>query len=457
MSNNAILNPVERKSILFIGDFLIVGFALRNFILRAIDYQDNETLLIKVLIFILGIIAYFTIAYILDLYNLEKVPKPLTTVAIRVFTIAFIFTVAEFIITTIIFDFAYWRVHLAVFTIFCPIQLVLWRLLFNYVFKFVPVSKNVLYLYDKTTEDTLGRNISLINGVDDKETYHKVVSTYLNNEIPESEKELVELEKKIDSWIINTRNYNHFSSNMERRMVNSILDGKEIITYTSFYENIYEALPIDSHNDSIYEVLQLKNKKIRYVQSIVSFCFNFVLAFFTGLAFFSVVPFVFVMNLFFNRGPLFYTQLRVGKHGKEYKVYKFRSMVVDAESKGAKMATKNDARITKFGKILRKFRIDELPQILSVIEGNMVFIGPRPERKVFVDKLNEVTPFYNVRHLVKPGITGWAQVKYKYGENMEDSIRKLEYDLYYIKNKSVVLDVRIIFKTVTTILFSRGV
>lgn len=138
-------------------------------------------------------------------------------------------------------------------------------------------------------------------------------------------------------------------------------------------------------------------------------------------------------------------------------MFKFRSMVVDAEKKGAKMATKNDARVTKFGKVLRKFRVDELPQVWSIIRGDMSFIGPRPERKVFVDKLNEVTPFYNVRHLVKPGISGWAQVKYKYGENLEDSIRKLEYDLYYIKNKSIVLDLRIIFKTLSTILFSRGI
>lgn len=132
-------------------------------------------------------------------------------------------------------------------------------------------------------------------------------------------------------------------------------------------------------------------------------------------------------------------------------------MVVNAEKYGAKMATKNDTRITPFGKVLRMFRIDELPQVISIIKGDMQFIGPRPERKVFVDELNSILPFYNVRHLIKPGVTGWAQVKYKYGENFEDSIRKLEYDLYYIKNRSFTLDLRIIFKTITTVLFSRGV
>ena len=161
--------------------------------------------------------------------------------------------------------------------------------------------------------------------------------------------------------------------------------------------------------------------------------------------------------MFLNRGPLFYTQKRVGQYGNEFKIYKFRSMIVNAEREGAKMATLNDDRITPFGKFLRIFRLDELPQVISIIKGDMQFIGPRPERKVFVNQLKEIEPFYNVRHLIKPGITGWAQVKYKYGENLEDSIRKLEYDLYYIKNQSASLDLRIIFKTITTILFSRGI
>jgi lipopolysaccharide/colanic/teichoic acid biosynthesis glycosyltransferase len=321
----------------------------------------------------------------------------------------------------------------------------------------VPTVKRVLYIYDASTKDSLQKNVDNINGEEGNETYYKVVSTYLNSDDSDPISENKLLENNIDSLIINTRSYNHFSKQMENMLVNSLLSGKEVLTYTSFYESTYEALPIDSHNDSLYEVLQLSNNKIHYIQGIANFTFNFFLTFVSGLAFLLSIPFVFLLNIFLNPGPLFYTQLRVGKHGKEYKVFKFRSMVVDAEKKGAKMATKNDARVTKFGKVLRKFRVDELPQVWSIIRGDMSFIGPRPERKVFVDKLNEVTPFYNVRHLVKPGISGWAQVKYKYGENLEDSIRKLEYDLYYIKNKSIVLDLRIIFKTLSTILFSRGI
>ena len=457
MAKQTILNTLERKSILILGDFLIVAFALRNYVLRAIDYQDRGTVIIQILIFLIGFVSYAMLGYVLDHYNLEKITKSKTISKIRALGVAFLFTLLVIIITTILFDFAYWRTHLLVFMIFFPIQLVLWREIFNYIFKFVPTVKNVLYLYDGSTQESMEKNIELINGID-KNTYYNVIDSYMHKEnyLPDPEK----IEKdgqKIDAWIINTRSYNHFSAEMERNMVNAILTGKEIITFTSFYETVYEALPITSHNDSLYEILKLKNSKLRYVQTIVSFNFNLILTLITGLAFALVTPFVFVLNFFFNKGPLFYTQLRVGRYGREYTIYKFRSMVTNAESKGAQMAKKNDTRITAFGKILRKFRIDELPQILSVIKGDMVFIGPRPERKVFVDKLMEVTPFYNVRHLVRPGITGWAQVKYKYGENLEDSIRKLEYDLYYIKNKSVALDIRIIFKTLTTILFSRGV
>ncbi|CAN0603848.1 unnamed protein product, partial [Ectocarpus sp. 12 AP-2014] len=201
-------------------------------------------------------------------------------------------------------------------------------------------------------------------------------------------------------------------------LLKSILNGKEVLSYTSFYENVYEAMPVRSHYHSFYELLQLKNKKIRYLQVIFSFIVNFVLSFFIGIIFFLICPIVWGLNFFLNRGPLFYTQLRVGQYGKEFKIYKFRSMVIDAEKAGAKMASKNDNRVTPFGRVLRTFRVDELPQILSVIQGNMTFIGPRPERRVFVEQLDEMMPFYSIRHLYKPGITGWAQVKYKYGEDL---------------------------------------
>jgi len=155
-------------------------------------------------------------------------------------------------------------------------------------------------------------------------------------------------------------------------------------------------------------------------------------------------------------GPVFYLQERVGKRGKTFKVIKFRSMGQDAEKGGAVWAQGKDIRVTRVGGFIRKVRIDELPQLINVLKGEMSFVGPRPERPVFVKELSEKIPYYAIRHNVKPGITGWAQVCYPYGASVEDSLRKLEYDLYYMKHISIFLDVIIIFKTVKTVLFGTG-
>jgi lipopolysaccharide/colanic/teichoic acid biosynthesis glycosyltransferase len=163
-----------------------------------------------------------------------------------------------------------------------------------------------------------------------------------------------------------------------------------------------------------------------------------------------------VLNLFINKGDLFYTQQRVGRNGKLFKIYKFRSMVQDAEANGAVFAIVNDSRVTAFGRFLRKSRLDEIPQFLNILRGEMAIIGPRPERPVFVDEITEKMPYYKIRHVIKPGLTGWAQVCYPYGSSIEDSLMKLQYDLYYIKHRSVILDIEIVSKTLSTVLFFRG-
>jgi len=154
--------------------------------------------------------------------------------------------------------------------------------------------------------------------------------------------------------------------------------------------------------------------------------------------------------------PIFYSQERVGLNGKTFKVHKFRSMGTDAEKGGAVWAKQNDDRVTRVGAFIRKVRIDELPQIFNVLSGEMAFVGPRPERPIFVDQLAEAIPFYHERHRTKPGITGWAQLCFAYADNEEDSREKLRYDLYYIKNRSLLLDILIILQTVEVVLFKKG-
>lgn len=158
-----------------------------------------------------------------------------------------------------------------------------------------------------------------------------------------------------------------------------------------------------------------------------------------------------------SKGDIFYRQERVGKNGKSFNVIKFRSMKTDAEKDGKPIwATTDDDRATRVGRIIRLIRIDEIPQFWNIIKGEMSFVGPRPERPHFVSQLAEEIPFYEHRHLVAPGLTGWAQIKYPYGASVEDARRKLQYDLYYIKNQSLALDLVIVFETVKTVLFGRG-
>ena len=158
-----------------------------------------------------------------------------------------------------------------------------------------------------------------------------------------------------------------------------------------------------------------------------------------------------------SRGPVFYRQQRVGKNGVPFTLYKFRSMVDHAESEtGAVWAAKDDPRVTLLGRWLRKLRLDELPQLFNVLKGDMSIVGPRPERPEFVSEFEKRIPFYQQRHCIKPGITGWAQINHNYGDSMEDAIAKLEYDLYYIKNLAPVLDALIMFHTAKVMLLSRG-
>jgi sugar transferase (PEP-CTERM system associated) len=158
-----------------------------------------------------------------------------------------------------------------------------------------------------------------------------------------------------------------------------------------------------------------------------------------------------------SRGPVFYRQERVGLNGRIFRVWKFRSMVIDAEKDGVpRWASAKDSRVTRVGKFIRATRIDEIPQIINVLKGDMSFIGPRPERPYFVQQLRREIPYYDLRHRVKPGITGWAQVNYRYGESIEDARQKLAYDLYYVKNNDVFLDMAILVQTVRVILFAHG-
>jgi exopolysaccharide biosynthesis polyprenyl glycosylphosphotransferase len=170
-----------------------------------------------------------------------------------------------------------------------------------------------------------------------------------------------------------------------------------------------------------------------------------------------LLPFVILVIKLTSRGPAFYHQKRVGRDGRVYECYKFRTMRADAEAdSGPTWTGDEDPRITGVGKVLRLSRMDEIPQLWNVLRGDMSLVGPRPERPEFVDRLSKEIPYYYLRHTVRPGITGWAQIRYKYGNSVEDAKEKLRYDLFYIKNMSAGLDVLVFFQTIKIILLGRG-
>ena len=174
------------------------------------------------------------------------------------------------------------------------------------------------------------------------------------------------------------------------------------------------------------------------------------------LLFLPVFPFVALLVKLSSPGPIFFRQERVGLNGKVFKLSKFRTMVVNAEAGGAQWAQKNDPRVTRIGQFLRKTRLDEVPQLWNVLRGEMGFVGPRPERPEFVSWLTEELPFYEVRHMIHPGLTGWAQIRYGYGATLEESREKLAYDLYYVKHQTLGLDLLIMFETIKTVIRRRG-
>jgi sugar transferase (PEP-CTERM system associated) len=168
------------------------------------------------------------------------------------------------------------------------------------------------------------------------------------------------------------------------------------------------------------------------------------------------LPLIILMVRLSSPGPILFSQTRVGQRGRLFTAYKFRTMRKDAEAQGAVWATKDDPRVTTAGRIMRNTRIDEIPQLWNVLRGEMAFVGPRPERPEFVQWLSREIPFYDLRHMIRPGITGWAQVRYRYGASLEETKRKLEYDLYYVKHQSIGLDLLIMFETIKTIILRRG-
>lgn len=227
--------------------------------------------------------------------------------------------------------------------------------------------------------------------------------------------------------------------------------GIKFMDITKAYEKILEKIPSNQIDDVwlITEIGTVKNKIYDLVKRFLEVIFS--LSLFIILS--PILLIIFILIKIEDGGPFIYSQVRTGKMGKNFLIYKIRSMIRDSEKNGAEWAKDKDPRITKIGKFLRNSHLDESMQLINIIKGDISIVGPRPERPEFVKNLIVDIKNYNLRHIIKPGITGWAQINYKYGNTTEDSKQKFEYDLYYIKNRNMIMDIEIIARTIKTIFF----
>ena len=310
----------------------------------------------------------------------------------------------------------------------------------------------------------------LIQGLENIDPHYKIIG-YVSADLeansdfkhhhfvqPINKNDLASFVKKngIAEIVIASQKTAGITAELYQQLIQVLESGRLIREYTQVYESKTYRIPVQYIERDFYRFFPFsRNNHNKLYLTIIRF-FEIAVSI-LGLVFcLAFIPFIAMINAIGNKGALFYTQNRVGKNGIVFSIFKFRSMKNNSESSGAIFSTNGDTRITAFGKFMRKTRVDEFPQFLNVLKGDMALIGPRPERPFFVKEISALMPFYETRHIIKPGLTGWAQVNYSYGESIDDSLIKLQYDLYYIKHRSFYLDFNIALKTITTVLFYRG-
>lgn len=340
--------------------------------------------------------------------------------------------------------------------------LFIWRMIYVRFFASNRFVKKVILVCDHDQAK------ELVEGLTSVDPHYRVLG-FVNSDSSSSNSEKLKLksisienlakfvrQNSISEIVVASQKTDGITVSLYNQLITLLEKGYIIREYTQVYEAITHRIPVQYVSRDFYRYFPFSRSNQNHLYLLIVRILEILISL-IGLSFgILLLPVILIGNFFGNRGKLFYTQERVGKNGEVFNIVKFRTMVKNAEKDGAVFATSNDARITPFGKILRKSRVDEFPQFINILKGDMAVIGPRPERPIFVKEIAEVMPFYETRHVIKPGLTGWAQVNYSYGETIDDSLIKLQYDLYYIKHRSLFLDFNIIFKTLSTILFYRG-
>lgn len=324
----------------------------------------------------------------------------------------------------------------------------LWRQLYNYAAKSLALVSNVLIIGKNKEIDQIAQIVK-----ENPQLGYKVVKQVRPQDI-QTPFDLLEMATQENIKIIITAIDPHQDSRLVQSLYQCLPLKISFSDLPSFYEKILGKVPISSIGEVWFLENLTEGKKNFYEAA--KRILDMLGAFVFGLVSLVLYPIITLAIKADSRGPIFYKQRRIGQDGQIFKVIKFRSMVEEAEKNGAQWADQQDHRITKVGRFLRKVRLDELPQLWNIFTGQMSFIGPRPERIEFVQQLEKEVPYYQIRHIVKPGLTGWAQVNFHYGASVQDSIEKLQFELYYIKHRSFVLDISILLRTIKIILKGGG-
>ncbi|RBN50286.1 exopolysaccharide biosynthesis polyprenyl glycosylphosphotransferase [Flavobacterium psychrolimnae] len=451
----------ERKSILRLFDVLFVLTALYltgnvfdfdYFALSATNYYWTIVLAVYLNVF----------GTIFEMYNLQVASNQfqvLKSTLITVSTTVLVYLLTPFFSPQLPSN----RFQILLFFVVIFVSLFTWRMLYVAFLASTRFFQKAILICDQEQVQ------ELILGLENIDPHYKIVG-FVNTDGVEEEMEEFHYvqhikrddlfsfvkENGISEIVIASQKTEGITADLYQQLLHLLESGNIIREYTQVYESKTQRIPVQYMSRDFYRFFPFSRSNQNKLYLLTVRVFEIVVSLFGLVVGFVLFPIILVGNAIGNRGRLFYSQERVGKDGVVFEILKFRTMVKNAESNGAVFTATNDTRVTVFGKFLRKTRMDEFPQFINILKGEMAVIGPRPERPVFVHEIAEIMPFYETRHIIKPGLTGWAQVNYSYGETIDDSLIKLQYDLYYIKHRSIYLDLNIAFKTITTVLFYRG-
>ena len=439
----------------FIGGMVILGAYLR-FLGNPASFHQYEYLILKAFL----IVACVQLSlYYFDLYdlkafrsNIELGIRLLQSLGVSSILLAFLY----YLFPLLIIGRGIFLISLG----FMGVVIVSWRIIYNHILKTRQLDQRIMIIGSgplakgiaKEIVERVDTGFEVIGFITDHS--EGVGEKFVNPSVIGDQSHILDIatKERVDRIIVAIEERR--GKFPDAQLLECKMRGIAVEEGIGFYEHLTGRLQVESLRPSslIFSDGFKKSKLTMWVKRVSGFSLSLI-----GLLLLS--PLILVISILIkidSRGPVFYKQERVGERGKIFRLLKFRSMVEGAEANGPVWAGKNDDRITRIGRWIRKWRLDEIPQMVNVLKGDMSFVGPRPERAYFVEKLREEIPFYGQRFYVKPGITGLAQVKYQYGASKDDALEKLRYDLYYIKNLSSLFDLLIVFETIKVVLFGKG-